>query len=401
MGSVANGTNEGSPAGPQPTPRASPERERAERLNLMVQSITDYAIFSLDIAGVITSWNPAAEQVFGYAGAEIIGQSFAVLFTPEDLEAGAPEAELGRAAKTGTSDDIRWHVRKDGRRIFVNGKVTSIRDEGLLLGFTKIAHDVTERKLLEERLTESNRRKDEFLAMLGHELRNPLNAINAAVQLIGRSSTEEVGWASDAVKRQVKHLSHLLDDLLDAARVTQGKIQLRREVFDATAAITRATETVRSVVEGHRHELNVTFEPCSMWVDADPTRLEQIVVNLLTNAAKYTPEGGRICLTAGCEGREVVIRVKDTGIGIPSEVLPHVFDLFRQAERSLDRSEGGLGIGFSLVKALAEMHGGSVTVASEGRGRAVSSRLDCPCRTGVLSTATPRPRARPRHASNA
>src|SRR4051794_20366622 len=139
-------TNEENPTGPRRGPRATPEREQAERLNLMVQSITDYAIFSLDVAGTVTSWNPAAEQVFGYSEAEIVGQSFAILFTPEDRQAGAPEAELELAARTGSSDDIRWHLCKDGHLVFVNGKVTPIRDGEDLLGFTKIAHDVTERK---------------------------------------------------------------------------------------------------------------------------------------------------------------------------------------------------------------------------------------------------------------
>jgi len=345
--------------------------ESEGRLRLMVESVKGYAIFSLDLAGRISSWNSGAEDIFGYAEAEVIGRDIDVLFTPEDREQRVPEQERKTAEAKGEAPGSRWHLRKDGSRFFVDGNVTALRDEsGQLLGYAKIAHDVTEQRLVEERLMEAHRRKDEFLAILGHELRNPLGAINNAVQLLLPSGREEhLQWSKEVIERQGKQLGRLIDDLLDVTRIAQGKMQLRREPTDLGVILSRAVEDVRPLMEEKRHELTVLRAPGRAWLDIDPSRLEQVIVNLLNNAAKYTDPGGRIRLATRQEGPNVLITVKDNGIGIEPELLPKVFDMFTQVQEGSDRAQGGLGIGLTLVRSLVEMQGGEVSARSEGRGK--------------------------------
>jgi len=220
------------------------------------------------------------------------------------------------------------------------------------------------RDLLRE-LDAADRRKDEFLAMLAHELRNPLAAVANAASLLN-SNAEEDGWARDVILRQSSQLAHLIDDLLDVSRITAGKIRLRKETLDAATIFVRATDSVRALITARNHKLVCDFSTGALWVEADPTRLEQIVLNLLTNAAKYTPAGGRIELVAKRSGDEVIISVRDNGIGIPPERIPDMFKLFAQGERSIARSEGGLGIGLTIVQKLVEMHGGRIEAQSAG-----------------------------------
>jgi signal transduction histidine kinase len=220
-------------------------------------------------------------------------------------------------------------------------------------------------------IQEQDLRKNEFLAMLAHELRNPLAPIRNAVQILRRANEKDAGtkWANDVIDRQVRQMVRLVDDLLDVSRITRGKVQLKTEPIDVTSAVSSAVETSRPLIDERRHELEVTLPPAPLWVTADPTRLAQILANLLNNAAKYTPEGGRIAFTMERDGDAAVFRVRDTGVGIATEMLPRVFDLFTQIDRSLDRAEGGLGIGLTLVHRLVEMHGGTVRAFSEGLGR--------------------------------
>ncbi|WP_435020456.1 PAS domain-containing protein [Tundrisphaera sp. TA3] len=235
-----------------------------------------------------------------------------------------------------------------------------------------------ERVRAAEVLRENDRRKDEFLAMLAHELRNPLSAIGNAVQVVRRSDArEDLEWAKEVIGKHVGSLSRMIDDLLDVSRITRGKIELKRRKVDMLALVASAVETVRPLVEERRHELTVSHSTAPMWVDADPHRIEQVLVNLLTNAAKYTEAGGRITLAARPDGGSVAVAVSDNGTGIPPEKIPQMFELFAQGDRSIARSEGGLGIGLTLVKNLVEMHGGSVIARSEGvaRGSEFTVRL--------------------------
>ncbi len=252
--------------------------------------------------------------------------------------------------------------------------------------------DITERSRLQRQVQEQaaaladlDRRKDEFLAMLSHELRNPLAPIlNAALLLRLHSNRNRLQGIENPVlqqsatiiERQVEQLARIVDELLEVSRITTGRIQLHPERIALAVVVDNAVATVRSLIEQRKHELTVSLPPQAIWLHADAARLEQVVVNLLTNAAKYTDTGGHVWLTVQQEGEEAVLRVRDTGVGIAPEVLPRIFDLFTQAERSLDRSQGGLGIGLALVQRLVEMHGGTVAATSTlGQGSEFVVRL--------------------------
>ncbi|MDG3008334.1 hybrid sensor histidine kinase/response regulator [Paludisphaera mucosa] len=247
------------------------------------------------------------------------------------------------------------------------------------------------------KLAEADLHKNQFLAMLAHELRNPLAAVRNAVEVASRSgSREDLEWSRDVTARQVGNFSHLINDLLDVARITEGKILLRKELIDAAQVALYAVAAVKPIVEERKHELLLSFTSTDLKLEADSTRLEQILVNLLTNAAKYTPAGGHIQLIVGVEGGDVVFRVRDDGLGIAPELLPRMFDLFTQADRSLDRSEGGLGIGLTLVRSLAELHGGNVTATSDGPGEGSEFVVRLPAseaRTEAASEANEEPEA--------
>jgi signal transduction histidine kinase len=241
----------------------------------------------------------------------------------------------------------------------------------------RLEQEIAQRTRLEKelrdqtaQLAEADRRKDEFLAMLAHELRNPLTPVRTAIDLLRlKEPTEPVlKHARDVIDRQVSHMTRLVDDLLDVSRITRGKVQLQTEPVELANAVACALETARPLIESRKHELTITLPPKPVRLLADPTRLAQIIANLLNNAAKYTETGGRIWLAAEQQGNYVVLRVRDTGVGIPADVLPRVFELFAQADRTLDRSQGGLGIGLTLVRRLVEMHGGTVEASSPGPG---------------------------------
>lgn len=238
--------------------------------------------------------------------------------------------------------------------------------------------DLSERKRLEDELRkhaseldEADKRKNEFLAMLGHELRNPLAPIRNAVKIMKQRGSEDPAlcWARDVIDHQVQQLAQLVDDLLEISRVTRGKVRLQKEVVDVTTIIAYAVETSRPIIDSHRHRLSIGLPPSPLRVEADPVRMAQALSNLLNNAAKYTEDGGQLRLSAGAEGEDVVFRVRDNGIGIPPDMLASVFNLFTQVDHSLDRSQGGLGLGLTLVRSLVEMHGGTVEASSEGLGK--------------------------------
>ncbi|EDY19440.1 integral membrane sensor hybrid histidine kinase [Chthoniobacter flavus Ellin428] len=255
-----------------------------------------------------------------------------------------------------------------------------------------------ERDRAEEALRHADRRKDEFLAMLGHELRNPLSAIANAVRLwnVAGDDHSAVELAHGVIERQTDNLSRLVDDLLDVARITEGKIELRKRPVDVNESIHRVVEALRPAIDQQRHELQLLLEnDAKIWVDADPTRVEQIISNLLTNAIKYTRKGGEIRIEARREGHEAVISVNDTGIGIAPRMLPQIFDLFTQGDHSLDRPTGGLGIGLSLCRRLVELHGGTITAFSEGVGRGSTFTVHLPTISAPESTMLPETTAQP------
>jgi signal transduction histidine kinase/CheY-like chemotaxis protein len=236
-----------------------------------------------------------------------------------------------------------------------------------------ICHYVTvayERLRLIHQLRQADRRKDEFLAVLAHELRNPLAPVRNAVEVMRLRDVDDPGlrWARDIIDRQVQQMTRLVDDLLDVSRITRGKVKLQKEPVDLAVVVARAVESSRPLIDARHHELTVTLPPEPVPLEADAIRLAQVVANLLNNAAKYTGEGGRIGLAVERHGAEAVVRVRDSGVGIPAGMLTQVFDLFTQVESSVVRSQGGLGIGLTLVRSLVELHGGSVTAHSEGPG---------------------------------
>ncbi|MGZ5171699.1 MAG: PAS domain-containing sensor histidine kinase [Burkholderiales bacterium] len=352
-------------------------RDNEERYRLLVDGVKDYAIFRLDPAGHVTSWNVGAERINGYREDEILGTHFRCFYPAEAVRDGEPERELDAAAAHGRFEDEGWRVRKNGSRFWASVVVTALREAGGgLQGFAKITRDVTERKQLEdelrrraEQLAEADRRKDEFIAVLAHELRNPLNSIGMAARLLRQGGEKEREWALGAVDRQLATLGRLTEDLLDAARLSTGKIHLWHESVNLHRAIMQAIDSVSEFINERKHNLEITTPSYAMMVDGDPTRLEQVFVNLLTNAAKYTERGGRISLTAEADGKDYLVRIRDNGEGIAAAMLPHLFEMFTQVESSTQLSGGGLGIGLALVKNLVEMHGGTVGGASEGVGR--------------------------------
>ncbi|HEX5766310.1 MAG TPA: PAS domain S-box protein, partial [Woeseiaceae bacterium] len=347
------------------TERNLSEKAKAD-LAAIVES-SDDAIVSKDLDGVIRSWNRGAERIFGYSSEEIIGQSI-MRIVPPDLQ--HEEREILASLRRGNGVDHYETVRltKDGQRLDVSLTISPVNDSsGKVIGASKIARDISDVKRTAQALKDANRRKDEFLAMLAHELRNPLSAISSAVELLGTpDGGNHLDVARLIIGRQTVHLARLVDDLLDMSRITRGVVALRKDVLNVNTLIDGAVEQVKPLIEQRRHVLEVSVPRKPLWLEGDATRLEQLFANLLTNSAKYTEPGGRIEVKARRLIDTILITVRDNGIGISAKLLPDVFELFSQSDRSADRSAGGLGIGLTLVKSIAEMHGGNVEAKSGG-----------------------------------
>jgi PAS domain S-box-containing protein len=346
-------------------------RQSDERMRILIECVREYAIFMIDPVGKVMSWNLGAERIKGYAASEILGQSFTRFYTKEDLATGKPRKMLDLARTTGMAIDEGWRVRKDGTRFLANVVLTAMRDSnGVLIGFAKVTRDLTQTKRIETLETEG-RRVNEFLAMLAHELRNPLAPIRNAVNVMGMADVypEQLVWCRTLLDRQTDHLTRLVDDLLDVSRITSGKIKLNKDTVDFATLIARGVEASAPQIQTRGHELQVDIGAETMLVHGDALRLIQVLSNLLNNAAKYTPPGGRITLSARTEGGNAVLRVRDTGIGIPAHLIHKIFDVFQQGDRGLDRQEGGLGIGLALVDSIVKLHDGKVEAFSEGDGK--------------------------------
>ncbi len=334
--------------------------------------------------GQIVMGNGQAERLFGYLREEFLGQSVEIL-VPERYRAKHTTHRHGYFGAPGVRPMgvglELFGLRKDGTEVPVEISLSPLKVDGETVAIAAI-RDLTERKKAEVVRTNlirehaarveaeaANRMKDTFLAMLGHELRNPLGAILTAVRLLDHigSQDERAVRARDVIVRQAQHLGRMVDDLLDVASVMNGKIRLDRRAIDLADAVRHCVSTLELEGKSKRHKIMVKAE--SSWVNADAVRLEQILVNLIGNALKYTPAGGSIDITVKREQRDAVFQVRDNGDGIAADLLPRVFDLFVQGERGLDREPGGLGIGLALVRQLVELHGGVVQASSDGPGR--------------------------------
>jgi PAS domain S-box-containing protein len=349
----------------------TPQRESNELFRLLVEGVKDYAIFMLDPEGKVASWNPGAERIKGYRAEEILGRHFSVFYPSEATEAGWPDRELQLAQEEGRFEDEGWRLRKDGSQFWANVVITPLYDpENRLRGFAKVTQDLTERRRIAA-LEAAERYMNEFLAMLGHELRNPLAPIRNAVGALRAGGLSPIvrEWCATVIDRQVVHMSRLVDDLLDVSRIATGKISFQKEKMDFTRVVASAVDSSRALIDAHQHTMEVELPEEPLYVEGDVTRISQIVLNLLSDAAKFTPNGGHIRVTLRSEGSQVVLGVKDTGIGMPATLLPKVFDLFMQGDHSEERRQGGLGIGLTLVRRLVTLHGGEVEAHSDGPGR--------------------------------
>ena len=349
------------------TERWRAERERA-RLAAIVESSED-AIISKTLDGIIRTWNVGAGRLFGYTPDEAVGQPITLLIP---LERRDEERDILARVRRGERIEHFETVRqtKGGRRIDISLTVSPVRSsDGHVIGASKVARDITERKRADEALRDADRKKDDFIALLAHELRNPLAPIRNGLQVIRLSRDQATRDRSQQMMdRQLNHMVRMIDDLLDVSRIGRNKMELRRARVALADVVGSALDTVRPAIEEAGHELTVALPPRPVLLDADLTRLSQVLSNLLTNSAKYTERGGRIWLSAEPREGAVVVSVRDTGIGMPAGALPNIFDMFSQVNRSTERSTGGLGIGLALVKGLVEMHGGTVTAASAGQG---------------------------------
>jgi PAS domain S-box-containing protein len=345
-------------------------REQSELLRVTLASIGE-GVIATDLTGHITFVNPVAEAMTGIDENEAVGQSLNNVFHVLDEETRqAVDIRLAAAATAKRPSYLL--VAKDGTERFIEDSVRTIQDsEENRIGTVIVFRDVTERRKVETSLIESNRHKDEFLAMLAHELRNPLAPISNALHVLNLVSSQEPAAveARSLIERQIEQLVRLVDDLLDVSRITRGLIKLQKECVDLSMVIGRAVESSKPLIDARQHILQIDVPDKPIFVFGDIVRLAQVLLNLLNNAAKYTPEGGRITLTVrAVADRHVEIKVRDTGDGIAADKLPRIFDLFTQLERTLERAAGGLGIGLTLVHRLTELHGGSVRVASPGPG---------------------------------
>ena len=348
-------------------------------LRLLAEQTPEHAIIVLDVDSRIQWWNDAAERIFGIGCGEAIGQPLSRLFTPDEVASGAPELEVAMARTDSPAEDDRWLMRNDGSRFWAVGVMTALRDEdGNLVGFGKVLRNRTDlREQLDTlrnqvgALEGRSRQTDQFLSTLSHELRNPLVPLTNAVQLIRLTvpATPELGDSLAIIERQVASLQRLVDDLLDFSRIGAGKVDLKKAPLAIQDVLRHAAESADPLVRQRRHRLDLLVPSPPVIVDGDRDRLEQVFVNLINNAAKYTPVGGRSWVKATIEADEAVVHIEDNGVGIPSDLLPRIFELFTQAESTRAQSQGGLGIGLSLVKNLVTLHGGSVQVRSDGPGK--------------------------------
>jgi two-component system CheB/CheR fusion protein len=374
-------------------------------MHVVAQSMQDYAIMTLGTDGLVNSWNAGAEQLFGYTAQEMMGRTLDVLFTPEDSAAGMPRQELEQARKSGHCDDDRWMLRKGGSRFFASGGMTKLRDH-LVEGFVKIARDLTDNKVLEtrrkaqldaetalrEKLEEASTMKDEFLAVMSHELKNPLNLIQLNAELLLRSPearrVQSITRSAETIRRAVASQVQIIDDLLDLSRLNTGKLSLSRGPVDLRAVVERIASAVAddAASKGLEIRLHLQGDPL---VHADAVRVEQIAWNLVNNALKFTPRGGTVDIGTSSDPAEARLVVADTGVGIEPDIIDGVFEMFRQVDGSAARKQTGLGVGLALVKRLTDLHGGRLHATSAGLGKGATFTVWLPLHDPALGSWAP------------
>jgi len=378
-------------------------RQSEERFRLLVEGVSEYAIFMLDVNGFVASWNAGAQRIKGYAANEIIGRHFSTFYPPDARQSGWTEHELQVAAETGRFVDEGWRIRKDGTSFWAAVTITALRDpHGRLLGFAKLTRDLTGQKRAEaleiagqerEQILEAERSarieaqratliKDEFLATLSHELRTPLSSILGWTQILKRKADAitpaDLKRGIEVIDRNARAQVRLIDDLLDLNRIMAGKVRLDLKQASLLDIVQTVVESAEPAARAKGIHLEVRLDPDMPSLAADAGRLQQIVWNLLSNAIKFTANDGHVDVVLQRAGPYAVLRVSDTGIGIAASFLPRVFDRFAQSDASTTRRFGGLGLGLAISKQLVELHGGTIRASSPGEGQGATFFVELP-----------------------
>jgi len=375
------------------------ERRRAEQARALLAGIVDSsedAIVSKSLEGIITSWNHSAERMFGWTAPEAIGQAIYIIIPPElrDEEAMIL-SRLRKGQRIEHFETIR--MTKDGHRLNISLTVSPVRDKhGHIIGASKIARDITDRVRAEEeramllaseraareRAEAASRAKDEFVAMISHEIRSPLNAILGWAQMLRQGTLDKAATtnALESIERNARAQAQLVSDLLDISRVITGKLRINARPVDITNSLESALESIRPAAEAKQIQIDVQREPYATVVTGDSDRLQQVLWNLLSNAVKFTPRGGQVNVRIARSDSQLELAVSDTGVGINPEFLPYIFERFTQADTTTARSHAGLGLGLAIVRHIIELHGGTVTAESQGVGKGASFRITLPVR---------------------
>lgn len=354
------------------------QRLQRHEFELMVRSVSEYAIYMLDPQGRVMTWNDGAEAITGYHASEALGRPNTLFFTPEDLEAGTPEHLLDRALAEGSVEDDGWRVRKSGERFCAHTALTAVRDQGRLLGFVKVVRDMTEPYRLEAiqrelaALAKLDRMKDDFLSVISHELRTPLNFIMGFASILDDEAAGPLTPLQHEYLDKILHGANRLlfhvNNLVEMSRLSAGMLHLQPSPTEYESVIAQVLETFRPLADDKRIRLEADVQVKGE-ILVDGQRLTQVIGNLVDNAIKFTPDDGRVTVTARAEEAMLITEVRDTGIGLAAEAIPKIFERFVQLDMTSTRTVGGTGLGLAISKSIVEAHGGRIGVRSEGPGK--------------------------------
>lgn len=368
------------------------KRDKVGVLQLWLRESKDQGVIVLDRHGLIADWLAAAEEILGYTAQEAVGHHIAMIFTHEDRTRGFPDHELSVAAHDRYSEDSRWHVRRDGTRIWVTGSVSAVREPGdtEILGFVKVIRDVTDERTRTERLEHeiaslaaAQEESRKSLRFLGHELRNPLSTVAAAAGVLERVTSDERGRKAVALLgQQLDVLRKMAEDLSSLARPQPGDVRLELARIDLRDVLQEVADLMEPLAAEKSVRIQVVMPPSPLWVSADAARMRQVAVNLVGNAIKYNRQGGNVWLVGNVEGHEALCRVMDDGLGIFPPVLPRLFDLFSHEADAEEKRHRGTGMGLVLVRQLVELHGGTVQAKSAGLGKGAEFSFRLPLADG-------------------